>query len=269
MKTLYDIFSLTQKASQEDIKKQYRKLVMEYHPDKGGDSTKFKELTEAYKILSDVKRRKQYDDEMFPVDFSSYKTDDLFDFSERDSILQAKRKQKKQWMKNSKKIIRKSVEISLSLLELYQGVKKTFNINVSKDGKKYKAKIDLDINNQSTMEVVKNYVLGDYVNLQITYTKKITSNKCDTNDRITYLLNSFGDFIVCYKADKEMANTVQIGCPIITSIKLPAYNARAIIVSSTEGGGLYIPTQLKKGNLVVVVMFEDNSEIEVLNLIKR
>lgn len=61
-KDYYKILGIAQGASQEEIKKAYRKLAHQYHPDKqGGDESKFKEINEAYQVLSDEKRRAQYD----------------------------------------------------------------------------------------------------------------------------------------------------------------------------------------------------------------
>lgn len=57
---LYEILGLAQDASQEDIKKSYNELVLLYHPDKGGDAKKFKDLQIAYKILSNEKSRELY-----------------------------------------------------------------------------------------------------------------------------------------------------------------------------------------------------------------
>lgn len=61
MSNYYDVLGVGKNATQEDIKKAYRKKAMEYHPDRGGDEKKFKELTEAYEILSDDSKREQYD----------------------------------------------------------------------------------------------------------------------------------------------------------------------------------------------------------------
>ena len=58
----YAILGLPKNASQEQIKKQYRKLSLECHPDRpGGNANKFKELNEAYETLSDETKRTQYD----------------------------------------------------------------------------------------------------------------------------------------------------------------------------------------------------------------
>lgn len=61
MKDYYQILGVSQSASQEEIKKAYRKLAHRYHPDKGGDEKKFKEINEAYQVLSDKEKKNQYD----------------------------------------------------------------------------------------------------------------------------------------------------------------------------------------------------------------
>jgi len=64
-KDYYKILEVPKTASQEEIKKAYRKLAMKYHPDRNkGDKTaetRFKEINEAYAVLSNSEKRKQYD----------------------------------------------------------------------------------------------------------------------------------------------------------------------------------------------------------------
>ncbi|HAS84762.1 MAG TPA: molecular chaperone DnaJ [Candidatus Yonathbacteria bacterium] len=61
MKDYYKTLGVDKNASQDEIKKAFRTLAHKHHPDKGGDEKKFKETSEAYQILSDEKKRKEYD----------------------------------------------------------------------------------------------------------------------------------------------------------------------------------------------------------------
>ncbi len=61
-KDYYKTLGIEKGASEEDVKRAFRKLAHQYHPDKnGGDDTKFKEINEAYQVLSDKNKRSQYD----------------------------------------------------------------------------------------------------------------------------------------------------------------------------------------------------------------
>ena len=62
MADYYKILGVDKSASDDEIKKAYRKLAHKYHPDKkGGDENKFKEINGAYQVLSDKAKRQQYD----------------------------------------------------------------------------------------------------------------------------------------------------------------------------------------------------------------
>src|SRR3989338_6844618 len=61
-KNYYDILGISKSASQDEIKKAFRKLAHEHHPDKqNGNEAKFKEINEAYQALGNEEKRKQYD----------------------------------------------------------------------------------------------------------------------------------------------------------------------------------------------------------------
>lgn len=65
MKNYYEILGVSEDASLEDIKKKYKELAIKYHPDKNRDPKSqhlFKEISEAYSVLSDYYKRDEYDD---------------------------------------------------------------------------------------------------------------------------------------------------------------------------------------------------------------
>jgi DnaJ-class molecular chaperone len=80
MKDFYKTLNIDNNSTQDEIKSSYKKLALKYHPDRGGNENKFKELTEAYSILSDKQKKKEYD--MFGISDS-----DNIDFGNMNDII--------------------------------------------------------------------------------------------------------------------------------------------------------------------------------------
>jgi molecular chaperone DnaJ len=77
----YDVLGVGRDASQDEIKRAFRKLAFKYHPDRNkmpDAEERFKEISEAYAILSDPKKRQQYDVQGFEGIRQQYKQEDIF-----------------------------------------------------------------------------------------------------------------------------------------------------------------------------------------------
>lgn len=86
----YDVLGVPKNASKEDVKSAYRKLAMQYHPDRNkepGAEERFKEISEAYAVLSDEEKKAQYDQFGHAGIDSRYSQEDIFRGVDFDEIL--------------------------------------------------------------------------------------------------------------------------------------------------------------------------------------
>lgn len=78
MTDYYQILGVPRTASQEEIKQAYRKLAMKHHPDRGGDSSQFQKIQEAYSVLGDEQKKANYDNPQPQFHFNTGNMDDMF-----------------------------------------------------------------------------------------------------------------------------------------------------------------------------------------------
>lgn len=132
MKDYYQILGVNKNSTDEEIKKSYRKLALQYHPDKNQGNpdaeSKFKEIAEAYEVLSNAEKRRNYDMGGRSQFFQSAGSNPFSHFAGSDiwSDIFAKKNF------SHKKGQNLFVNIPLTLKEMYTGTKRTIRI------KKYK-----------------------------------------------------------------------------------------------------------------------------------
>lgn len=112
----YDILGVEENASQDDIKKKYRKLAKENHPDTGGNEEKFKKISTAYDVLGDDRKRQQYDQERKNPFSGSANFNDMFNsmFGNRHNS-------------NQRPVHTTSITVNIGTLDSYKGEKHSFS----------------------------------------------------------------------------------------------------------------------------------------------
>lgn len=138
----YNLLNVGQTATVDEIKKSYRTLVKKHHPDRGGDEVIFKQINEAYEILSDSQKRNAYDAQ---INFKQSNAWNLF-YQNGSSFAEMFDDVYGQTAKGPDVTVR----VNISLIEVYQGSVRhietdteSFNIKIPKgitDGAKLKVK---------------------------------------------------------------------------------------------------------------------------------
>jgi molecular chaperone DnaJ len=120
MNNYYEVLGVSKDATQEDIKKSYRKLALEYHPDKNpAGADKFKEIAEAYDVIGDAEKRKVYDNQLNNPfgNFGGSSLDDLL------------RQMHNERMNYKNRTPDKLIDVQIGVLESYRGVTKEIIYN--------------------------------------------------------------------------------------------------------------------------------------------
>jgi len=124
---LYDTLNIPKDCNQNEIKKAYRKLAMIEHPDKGGSPEKFKEINEAYSILSDPQKRRAYDCGQLDNN-GNQNMQHGFDPFDIFSNFFRHEEQHFNVHNNNKNVRPKQIKLSISLEDLYTGKQTTINV---------------------------------------------------------------------------------------------------------------------------------------------
>lgn len=160
-KDYYKILEVEKTSSQDDIKKSYRRLAKKYHPDLNKNNPKsqekFKEINEAYEVLGDQEKRKQYDTFGSNYNFSGgqnfdpsqygfgqnqYSGDfsDLGGFSDFfNTFFSGGQRTSREDFRSRRQSFES--ELRLTIAEIYRGTEKSLNLNIGGENKSIKVKV--------------------------------------------------------------------------------------------------------------------------------
>lgn len=138
----YKTLGVGKNASPDEIKKAYRKLASQYHPDKGGDTHRFQEIQVAYDTLSDPRKKQEYDNpnpfngqaQGFPGGFHFNFSSDGFQ-----DIFSTFFGQQNPFQKQQRQIFRTKVNVSLQ--DAYNGVSQTLQLQTGEGTKVLKINV--------------------------------------------------------------------------------------------------------------------------------
>lgn len=252
--THYETLGVSKTATPDEIKRAYRKLASQHHPDKGGDTAKFQQVEEAYRILSDPQQRQQYDNPSpfgnhnangFDFNFNGHDLNDIFrqfGFGPNNPFMHRAQHQRRN------KDIRAHIDVTLP--ETLQDVQKTLSVVT---GNNQRQTIDITIPRGVTSGTTMKYPgLGDnmfenlprgdfYLNINVLPDPNFQVHGLDLITRLT---------IDCFQAiigseqtvpgidGKQFVIQTPVGCQQGTKLKI-------------TGEGLYGFQRDIKGNMYV------------------
>jgi len=159
----YQILGVAKNATPEDIKRAYRRLASQHHPDRGGDTAKFQELQQAYDTLSDPQKRAVYDTPSRP---SFGPANPGFDFDSIFSVFGARFAQQQQRTQHAR------MTLWITLQDVAQGGRRPISVGTQQGTMTVEIEIPLGINDGDTVHYARIGPMG--MDLVITF--KIHAN---------------------------------------------------------------------------------------------
>lgn len=202
MKSYYEILGVSEKATDEEIKKAYRKMAMKWHPDRNQNNKaaeeKFKEIKSAYEILSDSYKRKEYDLSRNPKSQSSNKSNNFNGSFEQQFNDFFKDHFSDVFGQNNPNILQ--AEMHVSFWEAIFGCKKQFEMQYVKNGvQRLTVSINLPagINNEEVLIIEVNG-MRVHLTIYINPDARFTRNNLDlfTTIDIPFTMATLGGSII-------------------------------------------------------------------------
>jgi len=150
MKNYYEILGVNREANPEDIKRAYRRLASQHHPDKGGDKNRFQEVEEAYRTLSDPNTRAQYDNPMGNRGHGFSFQHNGFDFESIFDIFGARFQHPHQ--QQQRRPQHAIMTLWITLKDIAQGGRKTVSVGTSQGNSTIEIEIPIGINDGDSVQ---------------------------------------------------------------------------------------------------------------------
>lgn len=150
MKNYYEILGVTRESNPDDIKRAYRRLASQHHPDKGGDKHKFQEVEEAYRTLSDPNARARYDNPMSGRGGPGFGfNNNGFDFETIFDIFGARFQHPHQQQRRAQHAI---MTLWITLRDVAQGGRKTVSVGTAQGNSTIEIEIPHGINDGESIQ---------------------------------------------------------------------------------------------------------------------
>lgn len=232
----YATLGVAKNATADEIKKAYRKLASQHHPDKGGDKVKFQEVQTAYDVLSDPEKKKQYDNPSRPFQFQDFGSDNINLNDIFNTIFQHQRGHQQ----FHKQLYRTQIDITLH--EAYNGINKLLELNLMSGKKVIDIKVPKGVNQGDQLRfdnIIDNGVLMVTFNVlpDLRFERRQHDLYCNHSISVLDLIAGT-DFIFKTISGKELNVTIKPKTQPYVNIRLHGHGMP--LVNSGSYGDQYI-----------------------------